>query len=129
MNRWGMGAQSSQKRTLSALCLCAAFSRLLKLISMCIIQLEKSGAQATDKGLTMTELMKEIEKQAESLSARERELLAERLLATLRDVPLTEIDLAWLEEAERRYRLLKEGQTEGIEAEHALEAIRRELRQ
>ncbi len=76
----------------------------------------------------MTELMREIEKQAKSLSAEERELLAERLLASVRGAPLTEIDVAWLEEAERRYLLWKEGRTEGITAEQALEDIRRELR-
>ena len=51
----------------------------------------------------MTELMREIEKQAKLLSAEERELLVERPLATVSGAPLTEIDLAWLEEAERRY--------------------------
>ena len=75
----------------------------------------------------MTEIMREIEKQAKLLSAEERELLAERLLATVSGAPLTEIDLAWLEEAERRYCLWKEGRTKGIAAERALEDIRSEL--
>ena len=77
----------------------------------------------------MTALMKEIEKQAELLSVEERELLAERLLATVSGAPLTDLEIIWLEEAERRYRLWKTGQTKEIAAEHALEDIRRELRQ
>lgn len=75
----------------------------------------------------MTERMREIEKQAKSLSAEERELLAERLLASVRGAPLSEIDLAWLEEAERRHLLWKEGRTEAIAAEQAFEDIRGEL--
>jgi len=77
----------------------------------------------------MTALMREIEKQAKLLSVEERELLAERLLATVSDAPLTDIDTLWLEESERRFCLWKEGRTKGIDAKSALEDIRRELRQ
>ena len=72
----------------------------------------------------MTSLMREIEKQAKSLSVEERELLA-----TVSDAPLTDLDILWLEEAERRYSLWKSGRTKGVTAEHALADIRRELRQ
>ncbi len=77
----------------------------------------------------MTALMKEIEKQAILLSVEERELLAERLLATASGAPLTDLDIIWLEEAERRYSLWKAGRTEGVAAKDALADIRRELRQ
>jgi hypothetical protein len=76
----------------------------------------------------MTALMREIEKQAKLLSAEERELLAERLLATVGGAPLTDLDIIWLEEAESRYSLWKEGRIKGIAAEDALADIRRELR-
>ncbi|MHC1727279.1 MAG: addiction module protein [Syntrophobacteraceae bacterium] len=72
-------------------------------------------------------LIREIEKQARMLSTEERELLAERLLTMANEAPLTDLDIVWLEEAERRYSLWKTGQTEGIAAEQALSDIRREL--
>jgi len=77
----------------------------------------------------MTALMREIEKQARLLSAEERELLAERLLATASDAPLTDLDMIWLEEAEKRYSLWKAGRTKGVAAEDAFADIRKELRQ
>ena len=77
----------------------------------------------------MTALMREIEKQARLLSIEERELLAERLLAAASGAPLTDLDVIWLEEAEKRYSLWKAGRTKGVAAEDALENIRRELRQ
>jgi hypothetical protein len=77
----------------------------------------------------MTALMREIEKQAELLSIEERELLAEKLLATVSDGSLTALDIVWLEEAENRYSLWKQERTKGIPAERALADIRKELRQ
>jgi hypothetical protein len=77
----------------------------------------------------MTALMKEIEEQASLLSVEEQELLAERLLATASGAPLTDLDVIWLEEAERRYSLWKAERTKGVAAEDALADIRRELRQ
>ncbi len=76
----------------------------------------------------MTALMREIEKQARLLSVEERELLAERLLATASGTALTDLDIIWLEEAERRYSLWKAERTKGVAAEDALADIRRELR-
>jgi putative addiction module component (TIGR02574 family) len=77
----------------------------------------------------MTELVREIEEKANQLSVEERELLAERLLATVSGAPLTEVDEIWVAEAERRYSAWKEGQTKAIAAERALADIRGELRQ
>lgn len=75
----------------------------------------------------MTALMREIEEQAKLLSVEERELLAERLLATVGDAPLADFDIIWVEEAERRYSLWKAGHTKAVAAEHALADIRSEL--
>ena len=77
----------------------------------------------------MTALMMEIEKKANQLSVEERELLAERLLATVSGAPLTEVDEMWVEEAERRYSAWKAGRTKAIAAEQALAELRGELRQ
>lgn len=77
----------------------------------------------------MTALMMEIEKEANQLSVEERELLAERLLATVSGAPLTEVDEMWVEEAERRYSAWKAGRTKAIAAEQALAELRGELRQ
>ena len=64
----------------------------------------------------MTALMREIERQAGLLSVEERELLAERLLATASGAPLTDLDIIWLEEAKRRYFLWKAGRSKGVSA-------------
>ncbi len=75
----------------------------------------------------MTGLMREIEKKASRLSAEERELLAERLLSTLTEAPLTEVDELWIEEAEKRYTAGKAGRNKGIAAEQTLADVRKEL--
>jgi hypothetical protein len=89
----------------------------------------KERCCTAQEGETMTELIREIEKKAKQLSVEERELLAERLLATVSDAPLTEIEEIWVEQAERRYSAWKAGRTKAIEAERALADIRGELRQ
>jgi len=68
----------------------------------------------------MTVLMQEIETKASRLSAEERELLAERLIASIDKVQLSPIDEAWIEEVERRYSSWKAGHTVAIPAEQAL---------
>ena len=68
-------------------------------------------------------------KEANQLSVEERELLAERLLATVSGAPMTEVDEMWVEEAERRYSAWKAGRTKAIAAEQALAELRGELRQ
>lgn len=75
----------------------------------------------------MTGLMREIEKKASQLSAEERELLAERLLATLPEASLTGVDGMWIEEAEKRYSAWKAGRSKVIAAEQALADVRKEL--
>ena len=75
----------------------------------------------------MTALMQQIEKAARRLSAREKEVLAERLLSRARKARLTEVDEAWIAEAEGRYRAWKAGQTRAIPVARALTRIRKEL--
>jgi putative addiction module component (TIGR02574 family) len=64
----------------------------------------------------MTDLLKKIETEALSLSHQERAFLADRLLSSLGDDVLTDIDVAWIAEAERRYQEYKEGRRSGIDA-------------
>jgi len=68
----------------------------------------------------MTVLMQEIETKASRLSAEERELLAERLIASIDKVQLSPIDEAWIEEVERRYSSWKAGHTVAIPSDQAL---------
>ena len=76
----------------------------------------------------MSDLLQEIEQKAMQLTAEEREVLAERLPAGTEAVPLTEIDDAWFQEAERRYAAWKEGKTQAIPAEQVIRDLRKELR-
>ena len=65
----------------------------------------------------MSDLLKKIEDEVLSLSAQERAFLADRLLSSLGEDVLTDIDAAWIAEAERRYQEYKEGRRPGIEAQ------------
>jgi hypothetical protein len=73
-------------------------------------------------------LMQEIEQKANLLSVEERELLAERLLSAVSGAPLSAIDEAWVEEADRRYDAWRSGRIEAVESKQALMEVREELR-
>lgn len=64
----------------------------------------------------MSELLERIENEALSLPAQERAFLADRLLSSLGENTLTDIDAAWIAEAERRYEEYKQGKRPGIPA-------------
>ncbi len=68
-----------------------------------------------------------IEKQALLLPPEAREMLAARLLHSLGNAPLNDIDGAWIQEAERRYQNFRLGRTRGISGDHVFDEIRREL--
>ena len=76
----------------------------------------------------MTPLLEKIERQAKALSREDRERLAQDLMAGLEDSPLSEIDQAWIDEAERRYDDWKAGRTKAVPAERAIAEMRRKLR-
>ena len=65
----------------------------------------------------MSDLLKKIENEVLSLSNQERAFLADRLLSSLGEDAFTEIDSAWIDEAERRYKEYKEGKRPGIKAQ------------
>ena len=64
----------------------------------------------------MSNLLEKIQNDALSLSGQERAFLADRLLSSLGDDVLTEVDAAWVEEAERRYQEYKDGKRQGVSA-------------
>lgn len=68
-----------------------------------------------------------VEKQALLLPPEDREALVERLLRSLGQKAVPEIDPAWLAEAERRYREYKEGRVQGIPGARVFEEVRQEL--
>lgn len=73
----------------------------------------------------MAVLLEKIEREAKELPREERERLVADLIAGLEDAPLSEIDQAWIEEAERRYDDLTSGRVKGIPAQEAIDGIRR----
>lgn len=75
----------------------------------------------------MSPIVKEIERQALQLPPEERETLANHLLRSLDEAPLTAIDQAWVEEAEKRYQDYQAGNVKGISGDEVFTQIRREL--
>jgi len=65
----------------------------------------------------MSAVLEKLEHDALCLSRQERAFLADRLLSSLDGDALTEVDEAWVVEAERRYKEYKEGKRQGIPAE------------
>ena len=59
-----------------------------------------------------------------ALIAKEREVLADKLLQSLDDAPLTDVEEAWLEEAEKRYQAYRKGRSKGIPADQLFAEIR-----
>jgi len=76
----------------------------------------------------MSDLLKRIEAEALSLSIQERAFLADRLLSSLGEAALTDIDAAWIAEAERRYQEYREGKRLGVAAQKVFEEADRMLK-
>jgi len=64
----------------------------------------------------MSPLLEKLEQDALGLPEEDRALLADRLLSSLGDDVLTDVDKAWVEESERRYQEHKDGKRTGIPA-------------
>ena len=62
-------------------------------------------------------LLEKIEQDALSLSRQERAFLADRLLSSLDDNSLSDVDTAWIAAAEQRYQEYNAGKRPGIEAQ------------
>lgn len=72
--------------------------------------------------------LEDVAQQALLLPAEEKAILIDRLLQTFDTETLSDWEEMWFEEAERRYRELKEGKAEGIPAEEVFAGIRAELK-
>lgn len=75
----------------------------------------------------MTALLEKIESEAKALSWEDQERLVQDLIAGLESRPVSDIDQAWIDEAERRYDEMISGRVEGIPAEQVLREAREQL--
>jgi putative addiction module component (TIGR02574 family) len=73
----------------------------------------------------MSDTLKELEKKAKALAAEERAKLAEALLESLRDTPLSEIEAAWDREIEERVAAYDRGEVQTVSAEEVFAEARR----
>ena len=69
----------------------------------------------------MKALLEEVERDALRLTKQERALLADRLLSSLGGEVLSDVDAAWVAEAERRYAQYKEGKRQPVPASEVFE--------
>ena len=69
----------------------------------------------------------ELERRAIRLPIKEREILAERLIQSVEGVPLTEVEEAWVKEAERRFKAWRRGDRKGVSAKRAFRQIRKDF--
>ncbi|MDE0405404.1 MAG: addiction module protein [Nitrospira sp.] len=75
----------------------------------------------------MSRTFQEVERDAVHLPAKDREILAERLIRSLKNEPLTEVEEAWVKEAERRFSAWRKGSRAGVPQKQAFKRIRKEL--
>ena len=68
----------------------------------------------------MSALLEKLEHEALALPREERAFLADRLLSSLDVEVLSDVDAAWVEEAERRYSEYREGKRRGSSAQEVL---------
>jgi putative addiction module component (TIGR02574 family) len=73
----------------------------------------------------MSEALKELERQARSLTPEERARLAELLLESLRDAPIAEIEAAWDREIDERVAAYDRGELGTFSAEDVFAEARR----
>ena len=76
----------------------------------------------------MSPQLREIEKKAMRLPVAEREVLAYRLMRSIDGAPLTEVDEAWVAEAERRFAAWRRGEKRAVPASQALRQLRKAIR-
>jgi len=70
----------------------------------------------------------EIEARIRSLSPEDRTELIRALIAELDGAPDTDVERAWLEEAQRRYREVMEGKVAPIPGERVFESLHARLK-
>jgi hypothetical protein len=86
-----------------------------------------SAVAATERSGVMAKAVKEIEQEIRALSGEEKIELLRSLLAEL-DAPADpNVERAWLETSQRRYRELVEGKVKGIPGPLAFQRLRSRL--
>lgn len=75
----------------------------------------------------MSRTLLAIEREAVRLPLKDREMLVERLIRSLRRAPLSQVEEAWVREAERRFSAWRRGEREGVPVERAFKQIRKDL--
>jgi putative addiction module component (TIGR02574 family) len=68
-----------------------------------------------------------IEREAIRLPVKDRETLAERLMRSVKGKSLTQVEEAWVKEAERRFSAWRRGKRAGVSVELAFKQIRKNL--
>ena len=76
----------------------------------------------------MSELLAELEQQARALSPDDRARLAEVLLESLQETPLSEVEAAWNREIEERIAAYDRGDLQAFAAEDVFAEARRKTR-
>lgn len=71
--------------------------------------------------------MKELENELMQLSQETRASLAEKLIRSLEAEQHTEVETAWIEELERRYRAIQNGEVDALDADKVFSSIRSQL--
>jgi putative addiction module component (TIGR02574 family) len=69
----------------------------------------------------------EIEREAVRLPEKDREILAERLIQSLKRAPLTQVEEIWTKEAKRRFSAWRRGKRVGVSIEGTFKQIRKHL--
>lgn len=86
-----------------------------------------SGAAAIQRHDVVAKAVKEIEQDIRSLSSEEKLQLLRTLLAELDAPPDANVERAWLETSQRRYRELVEGKVQGVPGPLVFERLRARL--
>ncbi|MGH8673757.1 MAG: addiction module protein [Burkholderiales bacterium] len=73
----------------------------------------------------MSDTLEELQEKAKALTAEERAQLAEILLESLHDTPLSEIEAAWDREIEERVAAYDRGELQTVSAEEVFAEARR----
>jgi len=84
-----------------------------------------AGYHENNRRCVMSDLVEELAQRGLALSPEDRARLAERLLDSLRDPRLAEIEAAWDEEIERRVAAYERGEVETFAAEDVFAEARR----
>jgi len=72
----------------------------------------------------MSRKLLDIEREAIRLPVKDLEALAERLMRSVKRQPLTQVEEAWVKEAERRFSAWRRGKRTGVPVDRELRSCR-----